>query len=177
MNTPFGTHDYSGPPDGSCDVWCAAISSQRPWHDELLNDVETERAGRYQRPEDRARFVVGVALTRALVGAALGIDPVAVALDRICPQCGQPHGRPVVLNSAQGTPALSLSISHSGEWVVLAIAWGIGVGADIEQVAERTDNEALAARFFTEQEQNAIAAYPVWADGFYRLWTAKDSAL
>jgi 4'-phosphopantetheinyl transferase len=45
---------------------------------------------------------------------------------RACPTCGKPHGRPTL----PGT-GLSVSVSHSGEWAVVAFA-PVEVGVDVE---------------------------------------------
>jgi len=192
MSAPFANvEDYAGPPPGTCDVWWARADAVRPWHQELFDAVETERASRYLHDEDRARFVVGVALTRLLVGDIYDVEPVTVSLDRTCAECGKSHGRPVIVSAAghdrsaaradedktSQASTYELSIAHSGAWVLVALTQGCGVGVDIEQVVEREDNRDIARRLFTESEQREIAAYSSWTEGFYRQWVAKESAL
>ena len=84
---------------------------------------------------DRDRAVTARAAARLELGRRLGVHPRAVPL--LAPEVT--GGRPVVA----GTP-LELSWSHSGTWVVLAIAAGHAVGIDIEALPERVPVRALA---------------------------------
>ncbi|MGJ0390830.1 hypothetical protein [Microbacterium sp. CGR1] len=74
---------------------------------------------------DRARgFLAGRALISALVQSIRG--PGEVLLDSRCHRCGGEHGRP-------RTAEVSLSVSHSGDLVVVAAAAGTApLGVDIE---------------------------------------------
>jgi 4'-phosphopantetheinyl transferase len=53
------------------------------------------------------------------------------------------------------------------------------LGVDVEFVDRRSDNEAIANRFFAEREKRALAAVP--ADErrvlFFRCWTRKEAVL
>lgn len=113
-------------------VWVAKITAAdvglRAW----LDDRERERLARYQAEGDRARFLLGAAMLRAAVGSELGIQPQDVSVDRRCEECGRWHGPPVV----PGTE-LSLSVSHGGLVVVLALGASGPVGVDVERVGGR----------------------------------------
>lgn len=74
---------------------------------------------------DRAQgFLAGRALIRALVQSIRG--PGQVLIDSRCHRCGGEHDRP-------RTADVSLSVSHSGDLVAVAIAAGtVRLGVDIE---------------------------------------------
>lgn len=76
------------------------------------------------------------------------------------------HGKPYVKNR----PDIHFNLSHSGDYV-LAVFAPVDVGCDVQQVTQDTRSKRIAARFFTEKEQMAIA------DGmdFYRIWVRKES--
>lgn len=76
------------------------------------------------------------------------------------------HGKPCVQNE----PHIHFNLSHSGDYVLAAFA-PVEVGCDIQQTVQHARSEQIAARFFTEEEQRAIA------DGmdFYRVWARKES--
>lgn len=113
-----------------CEVWVAELSQRRPAHDAMLDDVERERAEAFLRPDDRKRFVVGVALLKLAVAHRTGRPASSVHVDRRCHLCGGPHGRPRVL----GTDA-HVSVSHSGSLVAVALTNARPVGVDIEHRA------------------------------------------
>ncbi|MCR8670098.1 4'-phosphopantetheinyl transferase superfamily protein [Agrococcus sp. HG114] len=79
---------------------------------------------------------------RALVGRLAGVDEASVVVVQRCPDCGGPHGRPVVMEpwAARG---IGVSLAHAGEEHVVAAARGRRIGVD----AERADAppERLAA--------------------------------
>lgn len=119
-------------PPGLARVWVATLADAdlglRAW----LDDRERERLARYRADADRARFLLGATMLRAAVGAELGSHPRDVPVDRACGGCGRWHGRPVVPGSG-----LSLSVSHGGLVVVLALAAPGPVGVDVERLDHR----------------------------------------
>ncbi len=94
---------------------------------ELLDATELARRERYLRDADRRRFTLGVNLTKREVARRTGLPPERVVLDRTCPDCGAPHGRPL-------HPGLHLSVSHSGDLVGVAVS-EVPVGLDVEERA------------------------------------------
>lgn len=87
---------------------------------------------------------------------------------------------PAVAYGENGKPfladiPLSFSLSHSGEWVVCALA-DREVGCDVERV--RPVRTAVAGRYFRPEEAAMIAAAPTpdeRYDRFFRYWTLKES--
>jgi 4'-phosphopantetheinyl transferase len=75
------------------------------------------------------------------------------------------------------TPALlSLSISHSGDWLAIALAT-VPVGIDVELPHRSRDLRALARFTFSPEEVQRLdtlgeAAYDA---GFHQLWTLKEA--
>lgn len=76
------------------------------------------------------------------------------------------HGKPYV----EGREDIHFNLSHSGDYV-LAVLAPAEVGCDIQQIGASGREERIAERFFTPQEQAALA------DGmsFYRIWARKES--
>src|SRR5215470_4070475 len=92
-------------------VWWASPRLALPWHRTFLTPPEIERAKAFRRDEDRNRFVTANALLHLAAGRHLGAQP---AIDRECPRCGGPHGKPLI-------DGLHASVSHSGDLIVVAI--------------------------------------------------------
>lgn len=114
------------------------------------------RADRYPRQEDRLRCVASGTLLEYVLGTA----------DYQTETNG--HGKPRL----KDRPGFHYNISHSGRFV--AIAWGDSeVGLDVQR-HKRADLDALAARWFTPQEQAYIQGS---CQRFYEIWTGKESYL
>jgi 4'-phosphopantetheinyl transferase len=111
-----------------CDVWVADLAVRGPAHDALLDDVERARSDAFVRAADRSRFVLGAALVKLAVANGTGGSPASVRVNRRCPTCGSPHGRPRVVGSD-----LHVSVAHSGSLVVVALTSAGPVGVDVEQ--------------------------------------------
>lgn len=77
-----------------------------------------------------------------------------------------PHGKPYVKERTD----IHFNLSHSGDYV-LAVFAPVEVGCDIQQIGEVKNHARIAARFFTEDEQAAIAQ----GMDFYRVWARKES--
>lgn len=148
-----------------CEVWWAAPDQQRPHHLLLLTEAERQRRERLRREEDRARFTVATALLRLAVGRILGTPPDRVAVERTCPTCGEPHGRPRLPGGE-----LEVSISHSGGLVAVAVTATAPVGVDVEEARE-LDATALAAQILAPGERAD------GLDGFFTLWARKEAVV
>ncbi|NND68771.1 MAG: 4'-phosphopantetheinyl transferase superfamily protein [Halioglobus sp.] len=74
---------------------------------------------------------------------------------------------------------LEFNLSHSVDWMVCAVSCGVPVGVDIEHVARKRDVMRLARRFFGEGEVAMLEALVKGEqrDGFFDLWTLKESAV
>ncbi|MEV7805573.1 4'-phosphopantetheinyl transferase superfamily protein [Microbispora sp. NPDC088329] len=156
-----------------CEVWWAGVPDAAPAHlERLLSPPERARLDGLRRGRDRARFVVGVALTRLVAGARLGTAPDRVAIDRTCPDCPRPHGKPCL----RGT-GIGLSVSHSAGKVVLAVADVPQVGVDVERVALDRPIQAMAARVLARPELAQLRRLGEDGHGFTRYWTRKEALL
>ena len=104
---------------------CALVSDvDRELALAVLSDAE--RARYDERPSDA--FLAGRMLVRALAGDLLGIPPERVPVSATCPDCGGPHGAPVIAGSD-----LHVSLSHADGLVVAAARRGAAVGVDVER--------------------------------------------
>ncbi len=153
--------------DESCVVWWAGPTDYAPGLDRLLSTVEVARAARLRRPEDRIRQILGATMLRLAAAAETGTPPNKVTVDRTCPTCSEPHGRP-------GLPGTGLhaSITHSGDLVGLALTRTGPVGLDVERVSD-VDIAGLSRTVLHEEER----AVPLDHDGFFAYWTRKEAVV
>lgn len=80
---------------------------------------------------------------------------------------------------AEALDGWSHSVSHSGDVVVVAVAFGAQVGVDVEQAHPDRPWERLARRFFHPDETDRLLAMPVGEaeTAFFELWTRKEATL
>jgi 4'-phosphopantetheinyl transferase len=152
---------------GRCIVWLATPPADAASLVALLDPIERSRRERYRNPADRHRFTVGAVVLRRAVARHLSIaDPAAVHVDRTCPDCGRPHGRPRIDRAG-----VHVSVSHSGHRVAVAVTAAGDVGVDVEQV--RAGYEELLEAACAPEERPQVAD----AHDFARLWTRKEAVL
>jgi 4'-phosphopantetheinyl transferase len=162
------------PAHGECHVWPVRVTGETGWLG-WLDPAERERAHSIRSAHGRDTFIVSRAAQRLVLSRYVDRDPDALVIQRLCAHCGSPdHGRPAV---ASGSP--DYSVSHSGEWVVLAVVGSGRVGLDIEHGRPLADVVPLANRTLTAAERAEFEAVPdasrsAW---FYRVWTRKEAVL
>ena len=169
--------DPAAPGNRTAHVWWARRQDASPRLAGLLDQAERQRWAAYRRDADRQRFLVGCALAKTVIAAAAGQRPSQVSFDRACPQCGQPHGKPVVRGGG-----LEHSVAHSGDLVAVAVARA-PVGVDVEQLDGRAyrlgggDPEALARLVLADEERAVLAAADQSARSraFLVAWTRKEA--
>jgi 4'-phosphopantetheinyl transferase len=164
------------PPLGStdCQVWWVSLASCQPAHERLLDPVESARRAGYRARADRDRFTLGVVVTRTILAANLGVAPDKVDLDRTCATCGRPHGRP---RPATGVN-IDLSVSHSGDFVVVAFAVGRAVGIDVERLDRSRGTELAKIVLSPAEHAHFSRLEPAGrSPACYRYWVRKEALL
>lgn len=154
------------------DLWLLDLAAPRdPEADlALLAPAERQRAVSAAVPDAGMRFAAGRAGLRRLLGAYLCVPPDEVPL-RIGPE-GKPDLR-------EGEDAFVFNLSHSGDWVLYAVARAEAVGVDIERIRPGRDVDALARRVLSPGERAGFDALPEAARPlhFHRVWVRKEAYL
>ena len=133
----------------------------------LLNQAELVRAGKYLQRKDHDRFIVSRGAQRIILGWYLSAPP--EQLEFVLGDNKKSH-----LFSEDGNP-LHYNVSHSGDWVVLAIATS-QVGTDVEFIDEAFKFQDILPDNFSKEEaayinkENSI-------ERFFALWTRKEAIL
>jgi 4'-phosphopantetheinyl transferase len=136
-----------------------------------LSPLEIARADRFGTPALRARWIAGRASLRQLLGAALGIDPAAVVLQR------GTRGRPELAAEY----AIDFNVSHTDDVAIIGIATGLEpgarIGVDIEREDRSVNADGLARKFMTGQERAGMASLDDAGRRrrFLQLWTCKEA--
>ena len=143
------------------DVWLTDLSDLTLGEVAMLGGRAQQVRGRRLRQ----RF-----LLRLLLGSYLNRPGRDVRIER------RPQGKPVLAPESGETP-LHFSVSHSGDWLAVAVASDYELGVDIERERTVRRSEALARRFFSPAEVDVLAALPEPARSrrFLRLWCRREA--
>lgn len=161
---------------GTIHLWLAQPHFASPRLEDLLSDDEWRRGQRFIRRGDRERHLVACALIRIALGTQMGISPGDVELDRRCPRCGDPHGRPRLRDR---TSRIELSVSHSGNLVAVAIAQQHPLGVDVEEMRPLRNLHSLEQMVLSAKEVAGLRRLPdaTRSLAFLTLWTRKEAVL
>lgn len=123
---------------------------------------EHAHAARFLRPQDALRHLLGRALLRRVASHYGGPQPLrALAVDAF--------GRPRFEGAA-----FDCNLTHSGDEVWVALAFGRRVGIDIEALDAVADLEVVLPGLHP-QEAAAIAASPAATTAALRCWCRKEA--
>lgn len=141
-----------------------------PATQEWLTPEERQRLGAMRSARRRHQFLAGHWLLRVVGAEHVGSMPGdwSFATDDL--------GRPCLRPGDGGGNALHASLSHSGEWVAVAVA-ECPVGIDIESASRTRDLDRLAAEVFPAKQWLSIAgsSEDERTRGFYEQWTLREA--
>jgi len=132
-----------------------------------LSADELIRVGRFVHEEDRDRFVAARGFLRAVLGAYVGRAPAAIRF-----VYGQ-HGKPALAGAA---PAPAFNLSHSGDWVLCAVAPARAVGVDVERVQSGFLIDELAGVLSRDERRGLdLLTGDERVHSFFETWTRKEA--
>lgn len=172
-DTEHGRTAFSS--DAPVMVWLATVPADPALHRQLrecLSSEEQTRLARFRKTEDRQRYLAGRVLLRRLLGAYLN-QPASDLTIRT-----GPHGKPFV-ELPSGHPPAHFNVSHSEDFVLVALSATHEVGVDIEFQRPDRDLGAIASRIFPANDCNNWLRLPPQEQtaGFYRAWTRHEARL
>lgn len=155
-------------------LWRASLREPPPLdtllRDSALDDAERARARRYLRPEHGQRWALARHAARTIIASYCAIPPESLTF--IEAERGK--------LSVREAPWLSFNLSHSGDWLLLALTLAPAqLGVDVEQARPDRHFEVIARRVFSPREQRALLALAddaaAYRACFYRIWTRKEA--
>lgn len=146
----------------------SALATYAAVAERMLDADERHRAARFHFERDRSVYLLAHALWRMVLGVCLGMEASAVPLVRA------PWGQPQLPD----TP-LATSLSHSGNWVAIAVGHAVTVGVDIECSPARIALSDLSTTICTPAEAADMQDLPVTVReaALLALWTRKEALL
>ncbi len=145
-------------------VWKFPLLPMMP---SLLTGEEKMIAGRFRQEGDRYRFVTGRQALRLLVSNYLSVRPMDIEI------ISEKGRKPFISKPASD---ILFNISHSGEWVLIALAQH-ELGIDLEKINPEFDFGNLFEDHFSEDEQDYISAASDVLFAFFYLWTRKEALI
>jgi 4'-phosphopantetheinyl transferase len=134
-----------------------------------LSPDERDRARHFRFQVHGNRYVAGRGALRAILARYLAVQPDAVAFSYGA------HGKPEL--AGQAAAELAFNVAHSGDVCLVAVGAESRVGVDVEAVDRGVEIHALARRFFSAAEADALAKLPapMQREAFFACWTRKEA--
>lgn len=132
----------------------------------LMNTAERERVQKFIRGKEE--HIASRWLLRKVVGQYLQQSPSTLVFERSA------KGKPYIAGSS-----LQFNLSHSGHWALLALANGMELGVDVEQVKDSRDLLGIAENYYHPEEYAQLQQRQgdEQIRFFYQLWTLKEALL
>lgn len=137
-----------------------------------LTSYEIERAFKYKFDRDRARFIIGRALLRKMLGDILDFDPFQIKIE------SDNYGKLFLSNIEQ--QHLHFNLSHSEDYIIYAFCFNDEVGIDIEKIDPSINHLEISENYFTDIEIKYLkdsTDKDIRAKRFFRIWTRKEALL
>ncbi|WP_119343681.1 4'-phosphopantetheinyl transferase family protein [Facilibium subflavum] len=134
---------------------------------QLPQDI-IQRAASYKLARKRKEFIASQWIRYQVLSQYLSCDPEKILFETT------DKGRPFIKGAIY-----DFNISHTKDYVVLAIAKNQRVGIDVQSMKESIDALAIAKQYFSIDEYQWLSALPEDEryEGFYHLWTLKEASL
>lgn len=161
--------------EGEIHLWAIPLDPPAGLRERLgrtLSSDEWERARRFRFDIHRNRYIAGRGTLRTLLGAYLDRDPAALRFTY------GPRGKPELVEAPRES-WLEFNLSHSEDLGLLGVVRGRPIGVDVELQKEMSDLEQIASRFFSAEENAALAGVPgpLKKEAFFNCWTRKEAYL
>lgn len=158
-------------------IYCCPVAAVEPALVEdciaLLAPQEKQRLGQFHAGGPRREFILSRALLRSTLATRLHVAPDALRFER------DGDGKPQLI---EPFAQWHFNLSHSREWVALALSDAGPVGVDIEDHRRANNLAAIARRFFSAAENAALGTLeesdpgdPRWLARFFAIWTLKEA--
>lgn len=137
----------------------------------ILSGDEIIRANKLIIDSKKKQFIITRGILRSLLsGCLINTKPGELHFSY------REHCKPYINNKFYNKP-IEFNVSHSGDYVLIAITLTHQLGVDIEKINSAIEYHSLAKRFFSEYEINDLNNYEQSErrDAFYRCWVRKEA--
>lgn len=138
-------------------IWQARLNVSTEPFAELLSFDEHDRAARFRFEQHRVRFVAGRGILRSILAEYLTVKPQDLKFSYGA------HGKPFL------NERLQFNLAHSEDFALIAVTLDRPIGVDVEAIRSIEKLEALAQRFFTPIEYQAICQAQNQSRSFFSI--------
>lgn len=139
---------------------------------DLMNPEEQARYDRIIVQHARHQHLVTRALVRTTLSRYADVDPAAWVF------ANNEHGRPAIVPpEGASCEDIRFNLSHTSGLIVCGVVRSQELGVDVEDSWRKRETVAIADRFFSAREVEALHALPRGRqqDRFFDYWTLKES--
>jgi 4'-phosphopantetheinyl transferase len=168
--TPENSYGLPKPDDRTVDVWVIPVRASEAVVSKfkaVLSQDELARATRLRFEHLRRSFIVAHGTQRVLLSRYLKVAPAEIQFTYSA------KGKPNI----SGTSNIRFNLSHSGDFVLLAVTLNCDVGVDLEQMRPLPDLANIADRYFSREETSELMSLPPEQHerAFFACWTRKEA--
>jgi len=131
----------------------------------VLSHEEKEQQRRFAFERLRRQYLVSHALVRDVLSRYAPVAPQDWRFQ------ANSYGRPSIAEPA-GWRGLRFNLSHTDGRAVVAVAWEVDIGVDVEGLRDLDDLSQIVEQFFSPIEVAQLRSRPEW---FYDFWTLKEA--
>lgn len=161
-------------PDGAVHIWLVNLEqvpeARLEDYRALLSEDERDRLQNYKNPKVRlSQLITRAAVRVCLSQYAEDVTPEAWQFER------NEAGKPQLV---QAPRPLSFNLSHSGDWLAIAVTLTTPLGVDVQFKTTRPAHLELARRYFHPEEVRELEACQDEAERlerFFYFWTLKEA--
>ena len=131
-----------------------------------LSADEAERAARFRFEVDKSRFIVSHGVLRNTLGRYLHRNPAELTFSI------NQYGKPALVNSN-----VEFNLSHSGDFVLIAVTQGRKIGVDVERIRQGISSHVISQQYFSKAEVAELQALPIEKreSAFFTCWTRTEA--
>lgn len=151
-------------------IWCIRWTKITAWildHWNVMCDDEKNAAQKFIKHDDQMRYAVGKIMSRLILARYMNISERNILISK------NKYGKPFIRQLEMEEP-IQYNISHSGEFVLLAVTKYSEIGIDIELLRELPDYLEIAQTVFSPEEAEIIKDSNS-PNIFFCYWTAKEA--
>lgn len=150
-------------------IWTEALLAEAR---ETLSMEENQRADRFLQDLHRNRYLISHLNLRRILAQYLRTPPRELQFETS--EFGKPS-----LPLSQNRVGVNFNLSHSNERMLLGVIRDAAIGVDIEEIRPESATLDIAARFFTERENEQLRSLSgaEQVEAFFNCWTRKEAYL
>ncbi|MFZ6758177.1 4'-phosphopantetheinyl transferase family protein [Undibacterium sp. Ji50W] len=158
-------------------IWVASLTQLREYRSglqDLLSSAEKARCQRYLRQDDRDRYLGGRALVKLAVATNTGVPVQDMSI--VLAASGKPA---IVFTRHASPPPPSISISHAGELIIVALGNMSDIGVDVELLHYDVNLDELMSVVCSASEITEVNRLDSKSrtQKFYEFWVLKEAYL